>query len=528
MKRDHTILFAVSALTAAVPLSAPADNLVTLDSEYLGGGQFEYRLSCAAHPCLERNGLSSFSLAFPGFDSVLLEPSNWQRAPGFPTGPATNALLQWVHSTTNHEDLPCQFGFRLLTQKPAFRIGTCQTTNVLRWNDWAQPRDYRNHVREVFLLNCLVPCDADQGDGSPPVCHAEASGFPSVSILECSLTSAGYPRIGITARLGLPLCVEASQDFTSWLRVGFLQASTPVSAWISAEAATQPQEFYRAVVRNPEFAHPEALASTQWLEQHLGDSTVRIVDSRYGQTDAAFRSGHIPGAVKVDPMVDLVDPGSAPAYLVPTPAQFEALMGRLGLSNTTTVVVYDTSGGLWCARLWWALRYYGHEHVKLLQGGLDKWRAELRPLETIVLLPSRSTFQSEAHPEWRAAFSNVQAAIGNTNIIILDALSQNHHTGMQSDMPGLPPGHIPSAGNFSAPSNLDTGNLLRLPPETLAAAYQQIGITPDKEVITYCGGGYYGAFSCFVLYQLGYEKLRLYDGSWVDWIARGGRIETGN
>ncbi len=134
---------------------------------------------------------------------------------------------------------------------------------------------------------------------------------------------------------------------------------------------------------------------------------------------------------------------------------------------------------------------------------------------------------AQAHPGLRASFSEVQAAISRTNAIILDTLSVNQHTGTAPDMPGLPAGHIPSSKNVPAPSNLDANYMLRLPPETLAATYSQAGVPPDKEVITYCGGGYYGAFSFFALHELSYEKIRLYDGSWADWVSRGGSIETG-
>jgi thiosulfate/3-mercaptopyruvate sulfurtransferase len=144
-----------------------------------------------------------------------------------------------------------------------------------------------------------------------------------------------------------------------------------------------------------------------------------------------------------------------------------------------------------------------------------------------VVLPNPATFTAQAHPELRATFTEVQAAVGSTNVIILDSLSVNHHTGVQSDVPGTPAGHIPSSKNVPARSNLDANYLLRLPPETLAATYVQAGVTPDKEVITYCGGGYSGAFNMFVLYQLGYENVKLYDGSWLEWVALGGAIETG-
>jgi hypothetical protein len=360
---------------------AYASNLVMLDSEYLGDGIFEYRLTCNLQPYLERSGLSNFSLSFPGFDGVVQEAANWQRGPGFPTPPQAEASLVWLHNQTNRESLPYQCAFRVRTQKPSFRLGTSQSTDVLHWNDWAQPPGYRTHVQERLTLRCLVPCDPEQGDGSPPLYHDAGSDFPEISIPQCYLVSPEMLRLGITARTGLPLCLEATEDLNSWHRVGLLAASGSLTPWTVNTAGAGSLQFYRAVVRTPEFAHPEALASTQWLEQHLGDASVRIVDSRYQQSDAAFRSGHIPGAVMVDPFTELRDPTLAPLALVPTPAQFEALMSRLGVSNTTTVVVYETGDGPWgpwCGRLWWALRYYGHEDAKLLHGGLEKWRRELR------------------------------------------------------------------------------------------------------------------------------------------------------
>ncbi len=504
-----------------------AGNLVTLDSEYLGGGILEYRLACNAEPCVERCGLSSFSLSFHGFDGVVQEPGDWQRAPTFPMPPQSEATLEWLHSQTNWESLPYQCVFRVRSEKTAFRLGSAQVTNALHWHDWAQPPNYREHIQESLTLSCLVPCDPAQSDGSPSFYQDAGSNFPEINVPSCHLVSPESLQLEIASRPGLPLCLEATADLHSWRRVGFVEGSGLVTPWTVNTAGTGSHQFYRAVARKPEFAHPEALASTQWLEEHLGDPSVRIADVRYPQSAAAFRSGHIPGAVMVNPLADLKDPTQAPLYLVPTPSQFAALMGQWGISNTTTVVVYDTDGGLWCARLWWALRYYGHENVKLLHGGLGKWQLEMRPMETNVVLPSPATFTAQAHPELRATFTEVQAAIGNTNITILDSLSVAHHTGVQSDMPSLPAGHIPSSRNVPSTSILEADYILPLPPETLAATYEQAGVKPDKEIITYCGGGYYGAFNLFVLYQLGYENVRLFDGSWWEWVTRGGAIETG-
>jgi thiosulfate/3-mercaptopyruvate sulfurtransferase len=493
--------------------------LVTLDSEYLGDGAFEYRLTYDQVPFLERCGLSNFSLPFPSYDSVLQEPADWQRAPGFPTTPQATASLLWLNSQTNWNNEAYQCAFRVRSQKSAFKLGTCQVKNVLHWNDWAEPVVYPARIQETLTLKCLVPCDPAQSDGSPTLYQDGGSDFPEVRITQWSVLNLNSLRLGITARAGLPLCLESSADLRAWTRAGLVAGSGTVALWTANHEQAGPFQFYRASVQVPAFAHPEALASTQWLERHLGDPSVRIVDCRYPQSDSAFKSSHIPGAVKVDPIVDLVDPRwtSSGFYFVPTPAQFQSLMSRLGIGNATTVVVYDTDGGLWCARLWWALRYYGHENVKLLQGGLGKWKTELRPVETTVVLPPVASYQAVAHPELRALLAEVQAAVGNTNILLLNALPADQYAA----------GHIPSSKSVPAPSNLDAYYQLRLPPEILVAAYGQVGATTNKQIITYCGGGYYGAFALFALHQLGYPMVKLYDGSWAEWVSRDGRTETG-
>ncbi len=274
------------------------------------------------------------------------------------------------------------------------------------------------------------------------------------------------------------------------------------------------------------FVHPEAQASTQWLQDHLRDPGVRIVDARLGQSDAAFATGHIPGAVRVSPLADLRDTTKTNVSLAPTQGQFEDLMGRLGISNTNTVVVYDVEGGLWCARLWWLLRYYGHDDAKILDGGLGKWRLEDRPLENNVTQPARSAFRAQARPELRATIDQVRNAVGKTNVVILDALPVEQFSGKQPLMRGLPAGHIPSARNVPAPSNLNEAGQL-MAAEKLMAIYAKAGVDRDTPAIAYCGGGYYAAFTCYVLHQLGYGNVRLYDGSWAEWVAEGGAVETG-
>ena len=316
---------------------------------------------------------------------------------------------------------------------------------------------------------------------------------------------------------GMAYIIEGSSDLANWTPLTSLTNLNLAGGlqWSDPSAATQSARFYRA--QRAEFVHPEALASTQWLEQNLGNPALRIVDARYPQSVSAFTSGHIPGAVMVDPLTDLLDPTRLPIAYVPTVEQFKALMRRLGISNGSTVVVYDTDGGLWCARLWWALRYYGHQKVKLLDGGLKKWQLESRRLEKEIVSPAPSTFLAQVHPELRATMTEVQQAMNRTDVRLVDARPQSDFIA----------GHIPSAKNVPAPSNLDPRTGALLEPQKLVPMYRQAGLKPGNRVITSCGGGYYGALDLFVLYQLGYESVSLYDGSWLEWTARGGTIVIG-
>ena len=270
------------------------------------------------------------------------------------------------------------------------------------------------------------------------------------------------------------------------------------------------------------FVNPEALASTEWLATHLDDPEVRIIataDVRSMTHKDAYTAGHIPGAVYLNVIAELSDPQSPVPSMILPPDSFEALMGSLGIDSGTTVVVYDNEGGLWSARLWWALRYYGHEAVKLLNGGLAKWIVEDRPLETAEIPPPHATFEASVVPELVATIEDVKAAIGSPDIRIIDALSE---------MEFIYSGHIPSARNLPAPSNIDPVTKTLLPLNELTQLWLTVDLRPDQLAITYCGGGYHGAFDLFVLYLMGHEKAALYDGSWVEWTRTpGSPVEKG-
>lgn len=280
------------------------------------------------------------------------------------------------------------------------------------------------------------------------------------------------------------------------------------------------------------YAHPEALASTQWLNEHLGESNLRVVDVRYslmGPLPDDYSAGHIPGAVFSDLHRDTFDLASDVPSRIAPPAQLEAAMSKLGIDASSHVVVYDQDFGGWAARLWWALRYYGHDRVSLLNGGLGAWMAAGLPVESGVVNVSPATFKAVPQPGLRATLDEVVAALGRDDVAILDALPGKIYRGEALMFPNRRPGHIPGARNLSARLNIDRATGLVHSADRLTELWAGAGVKAEQKVITYCGAGDWGSFDLFILHLMGHEKAALYDGSWLEW---GGRedlpVETGS
>jgi len=187
---------------------------------------------------------------------------------------------------------------------------------------------------------------------------------------------------------------------------------------------------------------------------------------------------------------------------------FAALMGTLGIGNDTTVVVYGTTSSIWGARLWWALRYYGHDQAKLLDGGLAAWEAEGLPLETDAPVVEPATFIAEVQPGWRVTMDEVRTAIDDPATSIVDALPPFSYTS----------GHIPSAISLPVEDMLDATGAVK-GAEELAAMLMAAGLDPAQRIITYCGGGYAGAFDAAVLELMGFEDIAMYDGALAEWTS---------
>jgi len=187
---------------------------------------------------------------------------------------------------------------------------------------------------------------------------------------------------------------------------------------------------------------------------------------------------------------------------------FAKLMGEKGIGDDTTVVVYDTEGGTWGARVWWALRYYGHQDAKLLDGGLDAWEAEGLPLEADAPVIEPAVFTAEVRLNWYVAMDDVRAAVDDPAISIVDALWADSYT----------EGHIPTAVSLPAPDLLDPTGAVK-GAEHLSAMLEDAGLDPAQRTITYCGGGYYGAFAALVLHLMGFEDVAMYDGALYEWTS---------
>ena len=268
------------------------------------------------------------------------------------------------------------------------------------------------------------------------------------------------------------------------------------------------------------YVHPELLAETAWLADHLDNRDIRIVDARWPSTDrggrAAYLEGHLPGAVYIDVTRDIADPDDPIAVQIAPRKRFADAMSRAGIGNDTLVVAYDDAGGTVAARFWWALLYYGHTKAKILNGGVRRWKAEQRPLTIEEPSYPRADFvPASPRRELRSTLEDVEAARRNGEALILDARIQPQFRGEQSG--GMPrAGHIPGSVNVPFTNTFARGTQTLLSAHELAALYQRAGALGPR-VITTCGAGVAAAGAMFCLRLLGYTNVSVYDGSWDEW-----------
>ncbi|HLH22997.1 MAG TPA: sulfurtransferase [Chloroflexota bacterium] len=264
-----------------------------------------------------------------------------------------------------------------------------------------------------------------------------------------------------------------------------------------------------------QFARPELLVSPQWLAEHLDDPTVRIVD---GRTAPLYDTAHIPGAVLVD-FYALNTTDSSPEGLRAWTARMEEAFSAAGIAPGQTVVFYEDGSGQLAARGLWALTYLGHDGGRLLDGGLNAWQAAGYPVTSGPSAVARTEFHARPRPELVATYEDILARLGNGTTQILDVRRPAEYAG--TEIRAKRGGRVPGAVNLDWVNNLAADGSFKSPDE-LAAQYAALGLDRDREVITYCQGGYRSANTWLVLTLLGYPHARNYVGSWAEWGSRDG------
>jgi thiosulfate/3-mercaptopyruvate sulfurtransferase len=260
----------------------------------------------------------------------------------------------------------------------------------------------------------------------------------------------------------------------------------------------------------PAFA-AQLLVDSAWLETHLNDANLRVVDMVSERK--AYRRGHIPGAIYLsvdDVRVKMQEGG----YRLPTEAEAARLFGDLGIGPDTHVVIYDDSGDLDAARLFFTLDVYRHREVSLLDGGIQAWRRGKRAETTAVPSVARTDYRPARVSERVASAEWVRDRLNDPAVAMLDARSPDEYRG--KDVRAKRGGHIPGAVNVEWQENLRADGTFK-PLDELRAMYAAKAVTPDKTVVTYCQTHHRAAHSYFVLRLLGYPRLVGYDRSWSEW-----------
>lgn len=282
------------------------------------------------------------------------------------------------------------------------------------------------------------------------------------------------------------------------------------------------------------YAHPEALVGTEWLAAHLDDSHVRVVDASFklpGITPTAqedYDRGHIPGTVFFD-IDDVAEPGTSLPHMIPSAELFARKMEGLGIGDDDRVIVYDGAGLSSAGRAWWMLRLFGHHDVALLDGGLPRWKAEGRPLETAVPNPPHRRFTAQFDPALVRSKNALLDNLSTRSEQVVDARAAGRFEGIAEETrPGLRRGHIPGSRNLPYDRVTDPQTHRLRDADELSALFRDAEVALDHPIVTSCGSGVTACALAFALHLIGHPGVAVYDGSWSEWGLPGDTpVETG-
>ncbi len=270
------------------------------------------------------------------------------------------------------------------------------------------------------------------------------------------------------------------------------------------------------------------LVSTDWLAERLDDPNLRVVDVRghvipaseppphYFNHHADYLDSHIPGALFVDWVHEITDPADPRHAQIAKPERYAAVARRLGIRPDTQVIAYDDADGMFAARLWWSLNYYGHQNVAVLNGGWDQWVAENRPTTAAVPTIEPTDFQPRVNPAIYRTGDQILDGLQEQQRLLIDVRSPGEFAGKAARAKRK--GHIPGAINIPR-SALVTAEHQLLPPDELQSLFAQHGLTAENtpEMVTYCNGGVSASYTLLALRVAGFNNVAMYDGSWKEW-----------
>ena len=279
-----------------------------------------------------------------------------------------------------------------------------------------------------------------------------------------------------------------------------------------------------------DYAHPEVLVTTDWVSEHGNDSGVSVVEVNVDTE--LYDQGHLPGAIGWSWKTQLADQVRRDIL---SKSDIEALLSQSGVDSDSTVVLYGDSNNWFAAWAFWQLKIYGHQDVRLMDGGRKKWEAEGREMTTEAPTVSATSYEaSDADLALRAFLPEVQSQVSDNAVGLVDVRSPAEFSGEILAPPGLPEtcqrgGHVPGASNIPWGMAVNDADGTFKSRDELATVYGDRGITGERPIITYCRIGERSSHSWFVLkYLLGYDDIKNYDGSWTEWgNLVGAEVETG-